>query len=92
MIVIMKTIGVVRERITTAGNWYGRQIIARPIAALTIIGVIAAACFFLLGVAISLATGEQPIPWWRYVRDGVIQVLIWVGVALFVRSQIRKDT
>ncbi|MET7330819.1 hypothetical protein [Nonomuraea sp. NPDC005650] len=88
----MKLIGVVRKRIITAGNWYGRRIVARPIAALMIIGVIAAVCLFLLGVAISLATGEQPIPWWRYVRTGVIEVLVWLGVALFVRSRLRKDT
>ncbi len=83
---------MVREKVTTAANWYGRQVSARPLATLTITGVIAAACLFLLGVATSLATGEQPVPWWRYFRDGVIQVLVWVGVALFVRSRIRKDT
>jgi hypothetical protein len=92
MIVIMDTIGVVRKSIATAGNWYGRRISARPVAALTIIGAVAAATFVLLGAAISLATGEQPIPWWRYVRDGVILVLVWVGVGLLVRSRIRKDT
>ncbi|MFC5826515.1 hypothetical protein [Nonomuraea insulae] len=88
----MKTIGVARKGIATAGKWYGKQISARPVAALTIIGAIAAAFVFLLGVAISLATGEQPIPWWRYAGNAVILVLVWVGVGLLVRSQIRKDT
>ncbi|MGW3351406.1 hypothetical protein ACWDA3_49600 [Nonomuraea rubra] len=86
----MRTIGAIRTRINAAGHWYGRQINARPIAALTVLGAIAAACYFLLGVAISLATGEQPVPWWRLARNSVMQLLIWAGVAFVVRSQVRK--
>ncbi|MEV0826471.1 hypothetical protein [Nonomuraea rubra] len=86
----MRTIGAIRTRINAAGHWYGRQINARPIAALTVLGAIAAVCFFLLAVAISLATGEQPVPWWRLTRNSVMQLLVWVGVALVVRSQVRK--
>ncbi|MBB6555939.1 hypothetical protein [Nonomuraea rubra] len=86
----MRTIGAIRTRINAAGHWYGRQINAHPIAALTVLGAIAAVCFFLLAVAISLAMGEQPVTWWRHARNSVMQLLVWVGVALVVRSQLRK--
>ncbi|UBU14186.1 hypothetical protein [Nonomuraea gerenzanensis] len=79
-----------RTRVTAAGHWYGQQINARPIAALTILGAIAAVFLFLLGVAISVTTGEQPIPWWRHARFGAISLLVWVGVAFFVRSRLSK--
>ncbi|MEV0167863.1 hypothetical protein [Nonomuraea fuscirosea] len=80
----------VGERISKAGHWFGRRLVARPVATLTIIGVIAAAGYFLFGVAVSLATGEQPIPWWRYSRDSGMHLLVWVGVGLLVRSRLKK--
>lgn len=79
-----------RERMITGGHWLGRRLVARPVATLAVIGVISAIGYFLFGVAVSLATGEQPIPWWRYTRGAGIQLLLWVGVGLLVRSQLKK--